>query len=307
MRPWRGVLAAGAAVVTLAATDQKETEAAPMNEPVAINLSRDVGWSGSEMMELARDAASSLDLSFNYDGHPEIGVWKATLPRERFAAAWAALRTSGYETLPGPSTIAPGTKQLFLGVRGPKEAAPQMRGFPMKPPPPELVPVLATLDAAIGELRKHPLRVLRGQAALVSPRVERGHEAVLSLRLTNAGTEPLTMGNPLVGDPGAPGAWSGIRLVLVDVRGRQEQQQINVTPADLHSSSARTPTVTLAPGASLDLEIRRKIDVASGTHQVRVEYHNLIGESAEPRVVRGTLWLDAGQIKIDRPWWKFWG
>jgi hypothetical protein len=278
-----------------------------MNEPVAINLSRGVGWSGSELVELVRDGESSMDLTLNYDGRPEIGTWQATLPREHFEAAWSALRVSGYQKVPEPSMIQPGMQLLDIGVRGPQDRLPRTHSFWQDPVPPELVRTLAALDVAMAELRKHPLRVLRGKASLGSPRVKKGHQADLSVRLTNVGSQMLTISNPLVGDPGAPGDWSGLRLTFKDPRGKEGDENLDVSTADVRSSpSTRAPTLRLAPGDSLDLEIRQNVDVPSGTYQLRVEYHDMIGESRDPSVVRGTLRLDAGRIKID-PWWKFWG
>lgn len=276
-----------------------------MDEPVAINFSRDVGWSGSEGLELIRDGSSTLDLSFNYDGRPEIGTWQAALPPERFDAAWALLRIAGYKTLPGPSTVEPGTKLLSIGVRGREDQLPWIRGFSIVPPP-ELVPTVAALDAAMAELRKHPLRVLRGQASLGSPRVKKGRRAALSVRLTNVGSQVLTISNPLVGDPGASGDWSGLRLTFKDPCGKEGDENLDVSTVDVRSSqSTREPTLHLAPGAGVDLEIRQSLDVPSGTYQFRVEYHNMIGDSSDSSVVPGTLWLDAGLVRID-PWWMFW-
>ena len=276
-----------------------------MDEPVAINFSRDVGWSGSEGLELIRDGSSTLDLSFNYDGRSDIGTWQAVLPPERFDAAWALLRVTGYKTLPGPSTVAPGTKMLSIGVRGREDQLPWIRGFSIEPPP-ELVPTVAALDAAMAEIRKHPLRVLRGQASLGSPRVKKGRRAALTVRLTNVGSQMLSISNPLVGDPGAPGDWSGLRLTFKDPRGKEGDENLDVSTANVRSSlSTREPTLHLAPGASLNLEIRQGLDVPSGTYQLRVEYHNMIGDSSDSSVVPGTLWLDAGLVKV-HPWWMFW-
>ncbi len=113
-----------------------------MNEPVAINLSRGVGWSGSEILELVRDGESSMDLTFNYDGHPEIGTWQAALPREHFEAAWSALRVSGYQKVPEPSMIQPGMQLLDVGVRGPQDRLPRTHSFWQDPIPPEIAPTL---------------------------------------------------------------------------------------------------------------------------------------------------------------------
>ena len=248
MRLGRGAVIIGVAMLVLTARNQKGSEAAPMDEPVAINFSREVGWSGSEGLELTRDGISTLDLSFNYDGRPEIGTWQAALPPERFDAAWALLRVSGYEKVPGPSTIQPGMKMLHLGVRRRQDQLPRMRGW--LEPPPEIVPTLAALDAAMAELRKHPLRVLRGQASLASARVKRGHEAVLSVRLTNVGSEVVTISNPLVGDPGSPGDWSGVRLAFADPRGEESDEQLDISTADVRlSPSTREPTLHLATGS----------------------------------------------------------
>jgi len=114
---------------------------------------------------------------------------------------------------------------------------------------------------------------------------------------------PGTTANPLATEPGT---WSGVRLVLKDARGNE--RQIDVTPADLRSAAAaRDALVLLAPGASLDVDVKTKVDVPTGVHSLRVEVHSLIGSAPDPSFVGGTLWLEAGNVTIKRgAWWKPW-
>jgi hypothetical protein len=254
-------------------------------------------------VELVKGAPSTVDLSFNYDGRPEIGVWRATLRDDRFDAAVAELAASGYEALPGPSLVKPGAKLVSIGVRRAGERAPRMRGFPVHAPPPQLAPAVVLLDAAIAEIRQHPLRVLRGRAALGAARIDHGGDLSVDLNLTNAGIEPLHLSNPMA-SPAKE--WNGIRLVFVD--GHGGERSIDLTPAAVSSDSALTgASLSLAAGANVHLRVRTNIDWPAGAGHLRVEVHHVGGDSDDAALVDGTLWLDAGPLTIARASrWKLW-
>lgn len=298
------VAAAAAMALSLQAAGPPEsTKKTVMNEPVAINFSRAAGWSGSESLELQRDGVSTFDLTFNYDGGSEIGTWQAALPATRFVHVLAPLRSSGYETLPSPSQVAPGAKLLSIGVRNAGEKAPRMRGFPQKPPPAALVPVVAALEAAIADVRRHPLRVLHGTVALRTSRVTKGAPLTVALTLSSAGTQALLTGDPRSTDPHGG---SGVRLVFVSPG--HEDRGIELTAADIRSPMKGSgPTARLDRGQKLELELHAKTSAPAGSYRLRVEYHSLVADDDQPELVTGTLWLDAGEVTVESgSWWKIW-
>lgn len=270
-------------------------------EPVAISYSRAVGRSGSVALELVRAATSTLDVTFNYDEHPQIGSWRATLPEAAFTSALAKMREAQYQTLPGPSVTRPGANLVSLGERFEGDPQPHVRSF--EPDTPALAATQEALEAAIRELRAHPVRVVQGEVAVADERIERGAVSTLTLTLTNVGTEPLDLSNPLGQEPST---WSGIRLAFSN--GSEDERQINLTPADLEPGEGKPEiTATLAPGQSLSLHTRKKIDLPKGAYDLRVEYHSMVDVAAGPQLVGGALWLPVGRVEIVRgAWWKIW-
>jgi hypothetical protein len=284
-------------------SDQAPPSAGPA--VVAVNYSRDVGWAGSVVLEVQRDGASTLATTFNDDGTPEIGLWRATVPSKKLDALVGSLRASGYRELPADATIPPGTKMVSLGERVAGAALPVMRGFP-SPPPAALAPVLAAIDALRADLRAHPVRVVRGDVTLSTARVTRGGELVATVGLMNVGSAPLTIGNPLA--PAATG-WNGVRLAFAAEGRSASEQQRDLGSGDVRADAGvpRTPTVALAPGQSLRFEIHAALDLPAESYAVRVEYHGMAPGEGDPQLVGGVLWLPAGTLTIERkPWWRFW-
>ncbi len=284
-------------------TDGASSAASP--ETVAVNVSRDVGWNGSVSFEFQRNGDSTVLSTFNDDGQPDIGVWRGPVPVAELDGLLGRMRSSGYEHLPAPAAVPPGTKMISLGERRAGAQLPVMRAF-ASPPPAALAPVLAAVDALRRELRAHPLRVLRGAVTLETARIVRGKEVDLALTLTNAGTAPLTAGNPLslLG-----GDWNGLRLMFARSGGGGSDQPRDLRASDLRAGpeAPRTPTVALPPGQSLRIEIRAPVDVAPGTYAVRLEYHGMVPPESDPHLVAGVLSLPAGTVVIEpAPWWRFW-
>jgi hypothetical protein len=287
---------------------QRAPRPRPAGATVAVNYGRDIGWSGSFALEVQRDGESSLFTTFN-DGTPEVGSWRAPVPRQTFDELVARLHASGYDHLPTDAAdVPPGTKILTVGERLEGEPSPVV--YPFVAVPPALVPVLAVLDDIKKQVRAHPVRVLRGSAAWSNGDVSHGAEAVVDVTLSNVGDEPLAMSNPLH-DFATPrsdrGGWSGLRLVF-QAKGEGEKQY-DLVAADIHPSpdAVRGETCTLKPGESLRFEVRKKLDLRRGQYESRLEYTNMITLDDDPTFVGGTLWLEPGPLAAQGgPWWKVW-
>lgn len=272
-------------------------------EVISIHYTRDVGWSESIAAEITRREESTVDVGYNEDQRPEIGVYRLSLGERRFVDLLALLEASGYEKLPSADLLRPGSKTTSVGILRAGERVPTLRVFETIPP--SLAPTLRALEAMIDDLKKHPLRVLRGKIEWASSKVVRGQAVVLSIVLTNPGRGPVHWSSPL--SPAAE--WNGIRLAFTKVGEKAERQQ-DLTGADVHlvgMGAATGSALILAPGQTITVEIRPKLDIPSGNYQVRIELHEMSGDEKDPHRIGGTLSLDAGRIAVKREsWWKIW-
>jgi hypothetical protein len=279
--------------------------AAPPSHPddgtVAINFSQDVGWSGTVAMEVQQAGDSTCFTTYNHDGRPEIGVWQHPVAKERFAQLLALLKQSGYERIPTPSVVPPGTRAIVVGERKAGQAVPSIRTFPTLPP--ALAPVAALIETIRSELQAYPLRVLRGEATLKAGSVGRGGALVMELKLTNVGGKALSFSNPLSPTEG----WNGLRLVLHPASGAEERQ-VDLSSADVSAGGqSRSPVLSLGPGQTVRFELHPKLDVPAGKYPARFEYHSMATPSDDAQFVGGTLAIPVGDITVKRAaWWKIW-
>jgi hypothetical protein len=268
------------------------------DEPVALHYAREVGWSGAVTLELVRGGASTLVTSFNHDGRPEIGCWQGPLPEGHFATALASMRAVNYQQLDGPHVLRPGAKRVSLGERASLDEVPRLRS--LEPDLSALAAVNEAMEAAMSELRAHPLRVVEGKVTVPETRVERGRAFAFTVALTNIGRAPLDLSSPRGQEAGA---WSGLRLAFRN--GREDERQVNLTPADLEPEEVEaTATITLAPGQTLELRVCTEIDVPRGQYDLRVEYHGLGEGAGGPSLVAGSLWLPIGPVEVVRGGWR---
>jgi hypothetical protein len=268
-----------------------------MTATIAINYSREVGWAGALIAELCATDPSTAIATFNYDGRPEIGVYRATLPAPSFQQALDVLRRSGYDQLPSPATVTPEAKFLTLGERHEGETVPALKPFDLRSVPPALDVVRQELEKIIALVRQHPMRVLKATASWGKPAFRADEPLVVQVALQNASALPITIGNPLA--PEAP--WNGLRLVVWQPDGEE-------STADLHASHLRAPPdapqdgeATLGPGETLAFEIKKKVYLPPGAYEGRLAYQNVIERDSDVQFVRGELWLDLGALAVERP------
>jgi hypothetical protein len=264
-------------------------------ETIAINYSRDVGWAGAIAAEICRDEPSTVDVTFNYDGGPEIGVWQQMLPPEQFAFALALIRRSPYATLPGPTEVSPEQKFLAFGERQQGDALPTVRCFELSSLHPTLSALSVEVERLLAGIRLHPLRVIHANAGWAKPAFDASELLEIQVVMGNTGRLPLEMGNPL--DVAADG-WNGLRLVLIDSRGSQYASDL--TPSHVRARPGFSPdaTVTLDPGKALPFRIRKKVYLSPGRYSGRIEYHGIVENPENRQLVTGSLWRDLGPVDI---------
>ena len=190
----------------------------PPADPVAINYSKQVGWSGAVTVELIRGGTSTLIMTFNDDGKPEIGMWQGSLPDEAFALVLSKMREANYRTLAGPRVLVPGARRVGIGERAAGEQMPSVRAFEQDVP--ALKGIEEAVEAAMNQLRAHPLRVLQGKASLAQTRLVRGAPFAFTVSLTNVGTEPLDLPIPRVKSPAAGVAFGWPSATAARTNGR---------------------------------------------------------------------------------------
>lgn len=257
----------------------------PDSDVIAIHYRRSFDRWGSLALELVREGPSSLALSFNSDGPPEVGLWQHALDPALFGELALALHASRYHELPTPPSPYPGMTPVSLGERR-ASGMPFMKSF--GPVTPELDEVMACLARVEAELRWHPVRVLRAAAGWRSAEPARGSDVELELTLTNAGAEPLERENPL--KPATAG-WTGLRLGYL----RPNREQVaftDLSPREVHPLAAdpAAPTLSLAPGQSASFLVRTRLPAAvrPGRYQPVLEV----------RSRQDCLWLEPGPLVV---------
>ena len=267
----------------------------PAREIVAINYSRDVGWAGTIAAEICRDEPSTVDVTFNYDGGPEIGVWQQMLPRSSSPAPLPSSIAPGTRFFRVPTEVSPEQKFLAFGEREQGVALPIVRCFDLGRLDPTLSALSVEVERLLAGIRMHPLRVIHGNAAWTKPAFDTSELLEIEMVMGNTGSLPLEMGNPL--DVAADG-WNGLRLVLVDSSGCQHASDL--TPSHIRARPGFPPdaTVTLDPGTALPFRIRKKVYLSPGRYSGRIEYHGMVENPENNQLVTGSLWRDLGPVDI---------
>jgi hypothetical protein len=265
-------------------------------QTIAINYSREVGWAGALIAELCAGEPSTAIVTFNYDGRPELGVYRTVLPDPSFLGALSALRRSGYERFPPPGEVPPESKFITVGERRQGEATPTLKPFDVRAVPPEVAAVGQELERVVEEVRRHPLRVLRASATWAKPSFAPDEPLAVTVTLENAGPLPIGIGNPL--DPEPP--WSGLRLVVWQPGGDEDAVDIHASHLRAPAGVSRDADALLAPGEKLAFELRKKVYLAPGAYEGRLAYQNVIDREGDPQFVRGELWLDLGRVAVER-------
>ncbi len=270
-----------------------------MSTVVAVNYSRDAGWSGGLMAELCRDIESTVIVTFNYDTRPEIGVYRQALPATTFTRVVSELQRSGYQRLPAAADVPPETKFVTVGERLDGQPLPTVRQFDLLLVPPAVTAFGQQVEPIIDEIRNHRLRVIHGQAAWSGNPLPVGAPLGVRVELRNTGTLPAALGNPL----GAPtGSWCGLRLYVYDVAERRESS-VDLQPQHLRAApgAPTDPTATLLPGGVLAFEVKKKVYLLPGDYQGRISYQNITDDPEDPQLVRGELALDLGPLRVAPP------
>jgi hypothetical protein len=272
----------------------------PMNqnaaeEIVAVTYSHGVGSGGAtESIEISGDGESTLTLTFNYDGRPEIGTYRHTLPKERFEQAVRLLHAAGWEQLPSAQNMRPGQVPAVFGER---RSGQKTRAF--SPTPRELQEVSLLFLNTTMELKPHPSRVLRGDAKVRTTSLTKGCDLELDVTLTNAGKLPLQFSNPL---HGAATEWSGLRLT-VKRDGGMNEESFDFTPKDVRmdAGTPTTRTLPLAPGQAVSFAVCAKLPVGRGTYAGRLQLHNMVGGTNHPaELIDGMLWVSLGTLAVGK-------
>jgi hypothetical protein len=262
---------------------------------VAINYSRDVGWSGAIIAELCRDEPSSVDVTFNYDGGPEIGVWQQTLSPEEFGRALDLVSRSGYATLEGPSEVSPEEKFLAVGERQKGAALPTLRAFELRTLHPALSTLSVDLERMLASIRRHPLRVVHAGAGWTKPAFDPSELLEIEMVMGNTGRLPLEMGNPL---DVAAGTWNGLRLVLIGSSGSEQATDLSPSHIRARPGFPSEATVILDPGKAIPFRIRKKVYLPPGRYSGRIEYYGMVENRENRQLVTGSLWRDLGPVDV---------
>jgi hypothetical protein len=260
---------------------------APKSEDgvLAVTYSRDFGPMGSEVVYVAREGDSVFSLGTNHQGGAEIGQWRHALEPARLDELLRRLRTLEAKGIEPRGMLRPGESSVTISEWRAVDKPPMMKSY--APGLPELAEVSAFLSEVTAELRRHPARVLRGEARWRSSALSIGQGGEVEVKLSNAGTLPLQTPNPYlrVGFLRPNGEGAG-QVDLGDVRPQEGP------PAG--------PMLVLAPGQRVTYVARVKPPIKPGRYDSRVQ---VIGAAVGPmseELVHGTLTLDLGRVEVGK-------
>lgn len=238
----------------------------------------------------------------------EIGHYRARLTAERCQTVRAALRASGYDTLPPPPPQLPDTGFMSVG-EGLAGGVPKMRGFPLHDLPAALRPVMVELQQVVEEIRTHPHHVVAGEGRWLAATVKAGEELGWELTLTNRGPAPAELLNPA-----GPAGASLAPLILSVGRDlppdrfseERDLDQVQHAPQDLtvrRADGSRLPaleTLAIGPGESLLIAGTRKVYLAPGGYRGTLTLRAAGGTIEEARLVKGVLHIKLGPLTVGR-------
>jgi hypothetical protein len=262
-------------------------------DAISIHYSRDVGWSGALIVELCRTNPSTALVTFNYDGRPEIGVYRTVLSEARFRQMLDEVRRSGYASLPSPGPFEPDAKFVVIGERLPEVALPKIHAFDVRALPPALAALSAQVELVAAEIRKHPTRVVQGSVAWSKPVFDTVEPIAVRVGLKNIGVLPLTLANPL-----SSTREGGLQLVLRDVAGTSQSIEIDAAQLRPPRNAAQEDLIVLSPGDTLAFELKKKVYLEPGAFVGRLAYRNLVDIADNPQFIDGELWLELDTVTV---------
>jgi hypothetical protein len=262
-------------------------------DPISIHYSRDVGWSGALIVELCRSDPSTVLVTFNYDGRPEIGVYRTQLSEEAFRRTLEEVHRSGYASLAPPGPFEPEAKFIVIGERLQGDAVPKICAFDLRALPPALAALGTSVEQVATEVRRHPSRVVWGTAEWSKPVFDTVEPLSVRVTLTNAGVLPLTLANPL-----SPTREGGLQLVVRDAVGSTRTVEIDAAQLRPRPYADQGDLITLSPGDKLAFSLKKKVYLPPGDYAGRLAYRNLVDVVDNPQFVDGELWLELGAVSV---------
>jgi hypothetical protein len=267
-----------------------------MADTVAINYSREAGWTGGLIAELCRGGPSTVIVTYNYDRKPEIGTYHSALADGAFMQLLDVLQQSGYQQLPQPPSIPPESKSLVVGERREGEAMPALRVFELHDLPAAVATLSVEIEKVIAEIRQKRTRVIEAAVAWTKRAFGANEPLALKVTLRNAGTSPLSLGNPV----GAPkDQWSGLRLFVRDEAGTEQCVDLQANHLRPSQDTPTEATAILAPAGNLSFLARKKVYLAPGQYTCAFSYRNVLAEPDDPQFVEGEIAIALDSVVVE--------
>lgn len=258
----------------------------------SVHYSRSFGPFGSELAQFNRGSRSVVHLSHNYDNQPEIGHWNGSIATTHFDELVRRLRASHYSDIEVPRLQYPGEYSLRIGEHREGEDRPTFKSCSLDTP--ALEPVLEWITQLTGEVRKRPVRVLRGQASWGAPEARFEGPFEVHVTLENIGVEPLGLTHP--GDPEQ--TMPAATVFFNDENGAQRgflelgaRRVIDAAPPATESS------VVLAPGGRLVFTARGVVPVKADRYWGSLVLQ-VSGDHSDTAAPSGRLTLDMGPVTV---------
>lgn len=269
-------------------------------QPIAINYSRQFGWSGRIVAMLCPEPEPSIViLTHNFDGGHEIGRYEAVLPRDEFSRAQRQLRHSGYQRIPISSEpVPPETCFVSVGECRAGERAPTIRAFEANRLPQEIATLRDELEqGVVAEIRRNRRRVVSGKADWQTAAFDAGAPIAVRAQFACTGPLPVAIGSPLDRNP----SWSGLRLGIRNAAGVSTFLALNWRHLRPPPGAHGGPVLNLAPGETISFGIEKKVYLTPGEYEGHLMYRNVASFDDDPQFVSGEISMPLGRVMIRAP------
>ena len=237
------------------------------------------------------------------DDAQEIGYYATALPEAVFVDLLGAIDGAGDST--APQGVMPGTPLATLGSMD--GAQPLRMHTYQEGTRPELEPIVERFRGAMEQIRAHPRHVVRAQAEWRASQLSVGDTLEVTLRLENAGSEPVKIVNPAVADDAAP----VLSLVLfrIDEEGDTEFLRDEAytarhcrlpEAAGGKPASKLGPVLSLAPGEVVTLEVAKEVRIGPGAYTANLGYASPAPPDPPDDFASGSIGIELDELEVVR-------
>lgn len=269
-----------------------------------INWFQALGPGGSVATAVTPEDLGSVDLSWNLGPAQEIGYFEHRLPEGTYTRVLKVMDQVGFDQMSSGPPRPPDTAIISFGKNYWDGQNGVNRGWAVDDFPQAMQPVLDELKALTDVLRKHPVRAIRGEAAVQPSSLSLQDPLTIAVTIHSIGRELVKIDNPF-----HKHMEEGLTVQLMVRKDKPweqlkegEQHWLNCTLAQIRpiDRKAKLPSdrqVPLAPGATLQFTVYKTVMLSPGQYRGQLTYRTS-QKPGDTASIRGVVLLDLAPFEV---------